>query len=189
MTFCSNCGADIEENQKFCPNCGARVDRAEQSSVSPPPPPLLSGAEESEHTVTPPPPPQQYNNIPPPPPAGSQSNIPPPKKGILGRVDIDQEDIDEVADKAKKGLGAAWSLARKGISKGAELAGQGIDAAKETIDERRAQQNGQSQYQPQQPYHAPPSSASSGEGTKFCPNCGQPVAPGKFCNHCGHRLE
>jgi ribosomal protein L32 len=184
MTFCSNCGANIEENQKFCPNCGTRVERAEQSSVSPPPPPP-PGAEASTNMATPPPPPPKYNNAPPPPPAGSQSNIPPPKKGILGRVDIDQEDIDEVAEKAKKGLGAAWSLARKGISKGAELAGQGIDVAKETIDDRRAPQNGG---QPQQPYQAPPSEGAN-QSVRFCPNCGQPASPGKFCNHCGHRLE
>jgi uncharacterized membrane protein YvbJ len=24
---------------------------------------------------------------------------------------------------------------------------------------------------------------------KYCPTCGQPAAPGKFCNNCGHKLE
>ena len=130
------------------------------------------------HRATPPPPPQ-YNNVPLPPPAGSQSDIPPPRQGILGRVDIDQEDIDEVAEKAKKGLGAAWRLARKGLSKGAELASQGIEVAKDTIEERREQQ---------QANQAPPS-APAPEGTRFCPSCGQPAPPGKFCNNCGHKLE
>jgi ribosomal protein L32 len=184
MTFCSNCGADVEENQKFCPECGTRREKAEQTSVSLPPPPPPPGAAEVKTTMPTPLPPQN-NDIPPPPPAGSQSNIPGPKQGILGRVDIDQEDIDEVAKKAKKGLGAAWRLARKGISKGAELAGQGIEAAKDTIEERRAQQNAD---QPQQPYQAPPPQPNS-QSIRFCPNCGQPASPGKFCNHCGHKLE
>ena len=170
MTFCSNCGADVEDNQKFCPECGTRL-QAEQTSVSPPrsPPP-------GEDVKTTPPPP---------PPAGSQSDIPPPRQGILGRVDIDQEDIDEVAEKAKKGLGAAWRLARKGLSKGAELASQGIEVAKDTIEERREQQQAD---QAPQPYQAPPS-APAPEGTRFCPNCGQPAPPGKFCNNCGQKLE
>ncbi len=176
MTFCSNCGADVEDDQKFCPECGTRL---QTESASPPPPPPQPG---EETTTNVPPPPPQYNNVPPPPPAGSQSNIPPPKQGILGRVDIDQEDIEEVAEKAKKGLGAAWRLARKGISKGAELASQGIEVAKDTIEERREKQNSA------QPYQAPPAAPDS-QGTKFCPNCGQPAAPGKFCNHCGHKLE
>ena len=164
MTFCSNCGADVEDNQKFCPECGTRL-QAEQTSVSPPPPP--PPGEDAKTTP------------PPPPPAGSQIDIPPPKQGILGRVDIDQEDIDEVAEKAKKGLGAAWRLARKGLSKGAELASQGIEVAKDTIEERREQQ---------QANQAPPS-APAPEGTRFCPSCGQPAPPGKFCNNCGHKLE
>lgn len=172
MPFCNNCGADVEEDQKFCPECGARL---KTEAVSPPPPPPQP---DKDDTTSVPPPPPQYNNVPPPPPAGSQSNIPPPKQGILGRVDIDQEDIDEVAEKAKKGLGAAWRLARKGINKGAELASQGIEAAKDTIEERREKQ---------QAGQAPPPAGS--QSTKFCPNCGQPVAPGKFCNHCGHKLE
>ena len=179
MTFCSNCGADVEDDQKFCPECGMRL-KAEQTSVSPPPPPP-SG----EDAKTTPPPPPQYNNVPPPPPAGSQSDIPPPRQGILGRVDIDQEDIDEVAEKAKKGLGAAWRLARRGISKGAELASQGIEVAKDTIEERREKQQAD---QAPQTYQVPPP-APAPEGTRFCPNCGQPAPPGKFCNNCGHKLE
>ena len=179
MTFCSNCGADVEDNQKFCPECGTRL-QTEPTSVSPPPPPPFG-----EDTKTMPPPPPQYNNVPPPPPAGSQSDIPPPRQGILGRVDIDQEDIDEVAEKAKKGLGAAWRLARRGISKGAELASQGIEVAKDTIEERREKQNA---VQAQQPYEAPPPEPAP-EGTRFCLNCGQPASPGKFCNNCGHKLE
>jgi len=177
MTFCSNCGADVEDDQKFCPECGMRL-KTEQTSVSPPPPPPPG-----EDVITTPP--QQYNNVPPPPPAGSQSDIPPPKQGILGRVDIDQEDIDEVAEKAKKGLGAAWRLARKGLSKGAELASQGIEVAKDTIEERREKQQTN---QAPQPYQAP-QTAPDTEGTRFCPNCGQPAPPGKFCNNCGHKLE
>ena len=179
MTFCSNCGADVEDDQKFCPECGMRL-QTEPTSVSPPPPPPFG-----EDTKTMPPPPPQYNNVPPPPPAGSQSDIPPPRQGILGRVDIDQEDIDEVAEKAKKGLGAAWRLARRGINKGAELASQGIEVAKDTIEERREKQQVN---QAPQPYAAP-EPAPAPQGNKFCPNCGQPAAPGKFCNHCGHKLE
>lgn len=145
MPFCSNCGADVEENQRFCPECGTRLST---ESVSPAPPTTTSEA----------------------------TDVPPPKQGILSRVDIDQEDIDEVAEKAKKGLGAAWRIARRGISKGAELAEQGIEAAKDTIEDRRAQQAANQAQQP------------ASESVRFCPNCGQPVATGKFCNHCGHKL-
>ena len=187
MTFCNNCGADVEENQKFCPECGTRLKPVEQKAgASPPPPPPPSEPATPNTVATPPPPPR--NNVPPPPPAGSESNVPPPRRKILDRVDIDQEDIDEVTEKAKRGLGAAWRLARKGLNKGAELANQGVEVAKETLEERRARQNQGQPQAPAQPYQAPQSSPAQ-EDTKYCPNCGQATAGGKFCNHCGHRLE
>ena len=180
MVFCSNCGADIDENQKFCPECGTKNEKAFAPSTTSPPPPPAEPETPVDSSMPPPPPPPQ--NIPPPPPAGSQSDIPPPKEGVLGRLDIDQEDIDEVAEKAKKGLGMLGRFARQSLKKGAELANQGIEAAKDTIEERRGAG------QPAQPYQpAPPAPAT---GSTFCPNCGQGVTgPGKFCNHCGHKLE
>ena len=169
MVFCNNCGADIEEHQKFCPECGTRVEKAEQTSTSPPPP----RGSEVETTESAPPPP-------PPPPAYNQGDNGSQKQGVLERLDIDQEDIDEVAEKAKKGLGMLGRLARKGLERGAELANQGIEVAKDTIEERRAA----SETNGAHTEHAP------AEGSKFCTNCGQSVSgPGKFCNHCGHKLE
>jgi membrane protease subunit (stomatin/prohibitin family) len=77
-------------------------------------------------------------------------------------------------------LGAAFSFAKKGLSKGAEIAGKGIDAAKETIDERRAAQAAAQ----------PPATQPPAEGQRVCPSCGEPVTgSGKFCNHCGQKLE
>ena len=155
MPFCENCGQQISENQKFCPNCGARNEPAfkDQGSATPPPPP----------------PPGQNGEAPPP---------PPPKKLI--DLEIDQEDVDRGVEKARRGLGAAFSFAKRGLSKGVEIAGKGIDAAKETIDERRAAQTAAQPPAPVQPV----------EGQRVCPNCGQPVTgSGKFCNHCGQRLE
>ncbi len=110
-------------------------------------------------------------------PASGGGEKPAPKKGVLG--EIDREDIEEGVERgveaAKKGLGAAFRLARRGIKQGAELAGKGIDAAKETIEERR--QEGQ-ETEPE----------TQGQGV--CPQCGQPVTgTGKFCSHCGHKLE
>lgn len=107
----------------------------------------------------------------------SGDETPAPKKGVLG--DIDREDIEEGVERgveaARKGLGAAFRLARRGIKQGAELAGKGIDAAKETIEERR--QDGEEA--------EPPAVDKS-----VCPECGQPVTGGsKFCNNCGHELE
>lgn len=100
--------------------------------------------------------------------------MPPPKKLI--DLEIDQKDVDEGVEKAKRGLSAAFSFAKKGLSKGAEIAGKGIDAARETIDERRSQQA--------QPQPTP------AEGQRVCPNCGETVSgSGKFCNHCGQKLE
>lgn len=140
--------------------CGTRLERADQPSTSPPPPP---------------------QNIPPPQPAGGKSDIPPLKQGVLERLDIDQEDIEEVAEKAKKGLDMLGRLAMRGLEKGAELANQGIEIAKDTIEERRVA----SEAKPA-PTHA---SALAG-GIKFCSSCGQSVSgPGKFCNHCGQKLE
>jgi len=149
MPFCENCGQQIAENQKFCPNCGARNELAfkAQGTTSPPPPP-----------------PGHTSNVPPP---------PPPKKLI--DLEIDQQDIDKGVEKARRGLGAAFSFAKKGLSRGAEIAGKGIEAAKDTIEERRAAQTG----------GQPPA-----EGGRVCPSCGQPVTgSGKFCNHCGQKLE
>jgi len=110
-------------------------------------------------------------------PASSGGETPTPRKGILG--DVDREDIEKEVEKgvetAKKGLGAAFRLARRGIKQGAELAGKGIDVAKETIEERR--QEGQ---------EAEPET----QDQRLCPQCGQPVPDtGKFCSHCGHKLE
>ena len=28
MVFCSNCGTELDENQKFCPECGTRNEDA-----------------------------------------------------------------------------------------------------------------------------------------------------------------
>jgi membrane protease subunit (stomatin/prohibitin family) len=163
MPYCDNCGQQIDEKQKFCPNCGARNEaafKAQGASMPPPPPPPAK---------------EVKANLPPPPPHGHKSNVPPPKKLI--DLEIDQKDVDEGVEKAKRGLSAAFGFAKKGLSKGAEMAGKGIDAARETIDERRSQQA-------QQP-SAPPT-----EGQKVCPNCGEAVTgSGKFCNHCGQRLE
>ncbi len=104
---------------------------------------------------------------------------------VLERLDIDQEDIEEVTEKAKKGLGMLGRLARRGLEKGAELASQGIEAAKDTIEERRAS----SEAQPAPAYAPAPVPAPAG-GNKFCPNCGQSASGlGKFCNHCGQKLE
>jgi rRNA maturation endonuclease Nob1 len=180
MPFCSNCGANIEENHKFCAACGMRVEKTDKTETSSP-----TTLKQTGSGATPPSPVEVQNN-----------NLP-QQSGILRRVDIDKEDIDEVADKAKKSFGAAWNLARKGlsrgaelasqgVSKGAELAGQGIEAAKETIDDRLGQQiNNQSKSH----HYQAPASQTESQNIKFCPNCGQPVSPGKFCNHCGHKLE
>ena len=96
---------------------------------------------------------------------------------MLGR--IDKEDFEDITNKARKGLGAAWKFARKGISRGAELANQGIEAAKDTIEERKSQGS-----EPEKEQATDPRVHS----IKYCPNCGQPVSLGKYCNHCGHRL-
>ena len=168
MVLCSNCGADIDEKQKFCPECGTKNEKELAPSVSSPPPQPEEPETPVDNSMPPPPPP---------PPSDSQSDIPPPKEGVLGRLDIDKEDIDEVAEKAKKGLGRLGRLARRGLKKGAELANQGIEAAKDTIEERRAASE---QPQPVAPVN----------GGKFCPNCGNAISgPGKFCNSCGHKLE
>ncbi|HUV35192.1 MAG TPA: zinc-ribbon domain-containing protein [Candidatus Desulfaltia sp.] len=161
MPFCDSCGQQIEEKQKFCPNCGARNEAAfqGQATQAPPPPPP---SEKSEADLPPPPPPEH------------KSEVPVPKKVI--DIEVDQQDIDQAKEKAKRGLSAAFGFAKRGLSKGAEIAGKGIEAARETIDERRS---ASSQDAPK----------SQGE-QRFCPNCGEAVpGSGKFCNHCGHKLE
>jgi membrane protease subunit (stomatin/prohibitin family) len=148
----------------YCDNCGQQID--EKQKFCPNCGARNEAAFKAQGASTPPPPP---------PPPGHTSNVPPPKKLI--DLEIDQKDVDEGVEKAKRGLSAAFSFAKKGLSKGAEIAGKGIDAARETIDERRSQQA-------QQP-PAPPA-----EDQKACPNCGEAVTgSGKFCNHCGQKLE
>jgi len=146
MPFCDNCGKQIDEKQKFCPHCGARNEAALQDQVTQAPPP----------------------------PPGQKSKEPAPKKII--DIEVDEQDIDQAKEKARRGLSAAFGFAKRGLSKGAEIAGKGIEAARETIDERRS---------------ASPQDAPKGQGgQRFCPNCGEAVpGSGKFCNHCGHKLE
>ncbi|MFH2109736.1 MAG: zinc ribbon domain-containing protein [Candidatus Bathyarchaeota archaeon] len=153
MPFCDNCGQQIEEKQKFCPHCGAKNEAAFQG---------------------------QATQVPPPPP-GQKSEVSAPKKVI--DIEVDEQDIDQAKEKAKRGLSAAFGFAKRGLSKGAEIAGKGIEvagkgieAARETIDERRS---------------ASSQDAPKNQGEqRFCPHCGEAV-PGsaKFCNHCGHKLE
>jgi uncharacterized membrane protein YvbJ len=40
MTFCKNCGMQLEEGAKFCTNCGAKV-----AETAPQPPPANQAAE------------------------------------------------------------------------------------------------------------------------------------------------
>ena len=91
---------------------------------------------------------------------------------------FEKDDIDQVTEKAKKRLGRLGRFAKKGLERGAELASQGIEAAKETIDERRGTSDN---------YET--TSGQEGE-IKFCPYCAKAVeGSGKFCNHCGENLE
>lgn len=175
MMYCPNCGSEIEEYHKFCPNCGAKIATEERTSESSPPTLRPERAQPTPDTVaTPSSPSPAINNLPKPPPEiDTVSTVPPEKKGALGV--IDKEEMDEVADKAKKGLGSAWKSVRRGISKGAERASQGIDLAKDTLEERRANQKNKK---------------VEVSKAKFCPKCGNTVTVGdKFCEKCGNKLE
>jgi RNA polymerase subunit RPABC4/transcription elongation factor Spt4 len=158
MVFCTNCGADMEEHTKFCPECGSKVELNEHPTAG------------TKHIKK-----DDTDNVP------NDSTTPTliaTKKGVLDRLDIEKNDIDQVTEKAKKGLGRLGRFARKGLERGAELASQGIDAAKETLDERRETSDNQDIITGQE-----------GE-IKFCPHCGKAIEdPGKFCNHCGEKLE
>lgn len=100
MPFCDNCGQQIDEKQKFCPHCGARNEVAFQSQAT---------------QASPPPP-------------GQKIEVSAPKKVI--DIEVDQQDIDQAKEKAKHGLSAAFGFAKRGLSKGAEIAGKGIEAAR-----------------------------------------------------------
>jgi len=177
MTFCSNCGADIEDYHKFCPRCGTKIVKYVQTITESP----ISQVPDSQATdsvVAPTPNKPEIDKMSSATPPETDYSASSEEKGVFGR--IDKEDFEEVTNKAKKGLGAAWKFARKGISRGAELANQGIESAKDTIEERRTQSSEPEKVQATEP---------KPHGLKFCPNCGQPVSSGKYCNNCGHRLE
>jgi rRNA maturation endonuclease Nob1 len=100
------------------------------------------------------------------------------KKGVLNRLDIESEDIDQVTETAKKSLGRLGRFARKRLERGVELASQGIEVAKETIDERMSPSDSQAINIEQE------------KSIKFCPFCGKALElSGKFCNHCGEKLD
>lgn len=141
----------------FCSNCGADIEEHQKFC-----PECGTRVGKAEQPLT----------LPPPPPVESQSDSSSQKHGMLERLDI-----DEVAEKAKKGLGRLGRLAKIGLQRGAELANQGIEVAKDTIEERGTASE-------ESTTHAP------AEGSKFCTNCGRTVSgPGKFCNHCGQKLD
>ena len=144
----------------FCDNCGQQIDEKQKFC------PHCGARNESAF--------QDQATQAPPPPLEQKSEASAPKKVI--DFEVNEQDIDQAKAKAKRGLSAAFGFAKRGLSKGAEIAGKGIEAARETIDERRS---ASSQEAPK----------SSGE-QRFCPNCGEAVpGSGKFCNHCGHKLE
>jgi predicted nucleic acid-binding Zn ribbon protein len=158
MVFCTNCGADIEEHNKFCPECGNKVELNEHLSTT------TNQVKENDPDIV-----SKFS---------TPSTLPPPKKGVLDRLDIEKDDIDQVTEKAKKGLGRLGRFARKGLERGAELASKGIETAKETIDEKRGTSDNHET-----------TSGQEGE-IKFCPYCAKAIeGPGKFCNHCGEKLE
>jgi hypothetical protein len=136
MTFCSFCGVNLEENQRFCPNCGPKIDKLERDPAT-----QATNQQKEDTTLS-----EQTSQ------KGLSSHFQnndntalvirysvTPRQSILDKVNVDREDFDEVTKKAKKGLDAAWRFTRKGFRKGAELASQGLEAAKETIDDQRFQ--------------------------------------------------
>jgi uncharacterized OB-fold protein len=149
MVFCANCGARLEEENRFCPECGSKVEEIVSTQ------PQQAVKEETvSHT------PQE----------------PTKTQGVLERIRIDREDIGEVTEEAKKRLGSLGRFARKGLGRGAELASQRIEAAKEKIQERRDK--------PDKPDREPQSKLN------FCPDCGTAInEPANFCNNCGQKLE
>lgn len=155
MVFCTNCGAELEEYDKFCPECGNNVELNKHPSTT------------TKHIKE-----DDPDNV------SKYSPLPPPKKGVLDRLDIEKDDIDQVTEKGKKTLGRLGRFAKKRLERGAELASQGIEAAKETIDERRGTSDNHET-----------TSGQEGE-IKFCPYCAKAMeGSGKFCNHCGEKLE
>jgi ribosomal protein L32 len=177
MTFCSNCGADIEDYHKFCPRCGAKIVKDVQT-IPESPSSHVPDSKSKDSVVAPAPIKPEIDKISSSAPPETDYSASSEEKGVFRR--IDKEDFEDVTNKAKKGLGAAWKFARKGISRGAELANQGIEVAKDTIEERRTQSSEPEKVQAKEP---------KPHGLKYCPNCGQPISSGKYCNHCGHRLQ
>lgn len=158
MPLCKNCQHELGE-EKYCPICGARNDnfvKAKPSTAQPPPPP------------------------PPPSPTDATGKTPPRK---IIDIEVDEDDITEGVETAKRGIGSAIGLAKKGVSKGvelaskgAQLAGKGVDTAREAISERQA----------------PPTRKAKRPSLKksFCPNCGEAITgTSKFCSNCGQKLE
>lgn len=155
MVFCSNCGTELGKDQKFCPNCGNRNESIIQETTSDEA--LYLKEQETESAVK-----------------------PTPLK--VSRQDERENKVERARDKAKKGFGAALSLARKGIKKGRDAAEKGIETAKETIEERKMRQEAYTEKKE--------NFSGDHKNIKFCPECGKSVTVGnKFCNHCGAKLE
>jgi tRNA(Ile2) C34 agmatinyltransferase TiaS len=150
MVFCTNCGADMDENVNFCSECGNKVELNEHSIAT-----TKNIKEDDLDNVS------KYSTT---------ASFTATKKGVLDGLDIQKGDIDQVTKKAKKGLGRLGRFARIGLERGSELASQGIEVAKETLDERME--------------------AHAKRENKICPHCSKTMeSPGKFCNHCGEKLE
>lgn len=151
MIFCSNCGTELDENQKFCPECGTRNEVAFEEAA----PERSKLAEEVESEVKTEAPEQVSE--------GKKDS----EKSIL-KIDIKEQDVKRAKEKARKGFGSALRIARKGIDRGIEVAEKGIDSAKGTIEERKARKKG-----PEGAIFCPNCGQKVPADSKFCTSCGE----------------
>jgi hypothetical protein len=98
------------------------------------------------------------------------------RKSVVDREELEKK-VENGMEAARKGLGAAWRIAQKGVKKGVEVTSTGLETARDAIEERLSNEENEKPEKIPSYLTCKNCSELVAETSKFCKNCGKPLEP------------